>query len=139
MPPDGNTLYNRNPFWVGTSVTYRMRPHRVLDGYTGVSHWGGVDRSVRGRRGRLSSIVFFRRSGSVAERRWQYPPIRWHVSAGGKRYDLAAEAVWEAYMRTLRGQDRVERFVWRYIGLAWFVLGAAVGSIANVVVQGFFG
>ena len=46
------------------------------------------------------------------------------------------KAVWDAYIRTLRGRDRVERFVWQYIWVAWFVLGAAIGSIANEVIQG---
>ena len=110
--------------------------YRVLDGYTGVpvgmawhvqAEEGGVDYRA--------SCFFFeaelspRGGGNV------------HRSAGtfgwGKRYDLAAKAVWEAYVGTLRGRDRVERYVRRYVGLAWFVLGAAVGSIANVVTQGF--
>ena len=82
--------------------------------------------------------MFFRRSGSVAARGGNIRPSD-GTFGWGKRYDLAANAVWNAYIRTLRGRDKLERFVWRYIGVAWFVLGAAVGSIANEVVQGLFG
>ena len=112
--------------------------YRVLDGYTGVPI--GAVWSVRSEENGVDyrASCFFiedelspRGGGNI------------RPSAGtfgwGKRYDLAAKAVWEAYVGTLRGRDRAERLMWRYIGIAWFVLGAAIGSIANVVTQSFIG
>ena len=126
------------PFLGGNFGDLSDATYRVLDGYTGVpigvlwtvqSEEGGVD---------YRASCFFVEAelspGGGGNVRPSAGTFGW-----GKRYDLAAKAVWNAYIRTLRGQDRVERFVWRYIGVAWFVLGAAIGSIANEVIQGLFG
>ena len=112
--------------------------YRILDGYTGVpiglvwhvrSEEGGVD--YRASCFFIEADLSPRGGGNI------------RPSAGtfgwGKRYDLAAKAVWEAYIRSLGSWDRFERFAWRYIGVAWFVLGAAVGAITNVVLKGLFG
>ena len=126
------------PFLGGNFGDLSDATYRVLDGYTGVpigmvwnvqSEEGGVD--YRASCFFVEADLSPRGGGNV---RPFVGTFGW-----GKRYDLAAKAVWEAYIRTLRGRDRVERFVWRYIAVAWFVLGAAVGSIANVVIQGLFG
>ena len=111
---------------------------RILDGYTGVpigavwnvlSEEGGFD--YRASCFFIEADLSPRGGGNI---RPSADTFGW-----GKRYDLAAKAVWEAYIRTLNGWDKVERFVWRYVGVAWFVLGAVVGSTANVVIQGLFG
>lgn len=112
--------------------------YRVLDGYTGVpigfvwsvlSEEEGVD---------YRASCFFIEAELSPRGGGNIRPAA-GTPGWGRRYDLAANAVWNVYIGTLRGRDRIERFVWRYVGVAWFVLGAAVGSIANEVVQGLFG
>ena len=111
--------------------------YRVLDGYTGVpvgAVWsvlpegGGFDyrASCFFSDGELSP----RGGGNIRPRSGDY--------GWGKRYDLAAEATWKAYSKSLTVRDRAERFVWRWIGVGWFVLGAVAGSLANFIIQEIF-
>jgi len=106
--------------------------YRVLDGYTGVpvgAVWNVLPKS--GGFDYRASCFFSdgdlspRGGGNIR------PP-----SGGfgwGKRYDLAAKEVWEAYNRTLPLRDRVERCVWRWFDVAWFVVGTVVGAVAGTL------
>ena len=112
--------------------------YRVLDGYTGVPI--GIVWTVQSEEEDVDyrASCFFVEAdlspGGGGNIRPSAGTLGW-----GRRYDLAAKAVWVAYIRTLTGRDRFERFFWHYIGAAWFVLGAAIASIASEVIRGSFG
>ena len=107
---------------------------RVLDGYTGVPV--GMVWSVLPQPGRFDcrASCFFsdaelspRGGGNVRPKSGE--------PGWGKRYDKAAEAIWNTYSRTLPGRERAKRLFWRWSGVSWFVVGAVAGSLANFILQ----
>ena len=131
-------LIQPKPYVGGNFGDLSDATYRVLDGYTRVpigivwtvqSEEEGVD---------YRASCFFIKAdlspGGGGNIRPSADTLGW-----GNRYDLAAKAVWEAYIGTLRRRDKFERFVWRYFGVASFLLGAIVASIANEVIRGLFG
>lgn len=51
----------------------------------------------------------------------------------GPRFDLAVDAVWSAYSKTLPLWTRVKRCCWRWLELAWLVFGAVLGGTAGAM------
>ena len=53
----------------------------------------------------------------------------------GNRFDKAAYAVWKKYNEGLPRIERLKRFMWRWLGLGWLLVGSLLGGVASFVAQ----
>ena len=53
----------------------------------------------------------------------------------GRRFDLAADAVWHFYNRQLPFGARCSRFVWRWLNVFWFLAGATLSVAVNAAAK----
>lgn len=58
------------------------------------------------------------------------PPGGW-----GPRFDLAADAVWKKYSQSLPRRERARRWMWRWMGVGWFLFGTVWGVLMGLVGQ----
>ena len=51
----------------------------------------------------------------------------------GPRFDLAADALWKQYSESLPGAERVKRWMWRWMGVTWFLFGTVWGVFMSLL------
>jgi len=53
----------------------------------------------------------------------------------GVRSDLAALEVWKSYSTSLPRKERFHRWLWRWMGVGWFLFGTVWGVLTSFIVQ----
>ena len=57
----------------------------------------------------------------------------------GTRFDLAATAIWKKYSEGLPWHERTKRWMWRWMGVGWFLFGTAWGVLLSLIGQSLIG
>lgn len=53
----------------------------------------------------------------------------------GMRFDIAADAVWAEYAKNLPWHERAHRWMWRWLGVGWFLFGTVGGVLTSFAVK----
>ncbi|MCY4259119.1 MAG: hypothetical protein OXC91_02490 [Rhodobacteraceae bacterium] len=100
---------------------------RVMDSFTGMPIGSVMHSSDDG--GSYRAFMFLGSGNGEI----QPPEVAW--GEDGRRFDLAALAVWKSYSASLPLSERIYRWTWRWMGLGWFLFGTVWGVLTSIIVQ----
>ena len=108
----------------GTNTSLSDLNLRVKDRYTGMPIGGVILEGGVG----YKAIFFF---ATENDQNVLPPP----AEGWGPRFDLAADAVWKKYSESLPWGERARRWMWRWMGVGWFLFGTVWGVLMSLIGQ----